>query len=715
MTKDASDNLALGVNADGFRKKKILFGILTSCALTCLTFFLIEIKHPFFFMTDDNAGWYAGEYANVIRCIFNGKFPLYSFTQLCGQRFFANGQTGVFNPVMYIAALLSNLLFGDYRGIADILALLMMLLGAIGAYLLLERLDVCQGAAIAGAFAWNFNAYNIWVGGSWILVVLSSSVLPFIIYGSLRLCQKPNLRDYLWAIIPKTFLFYISHPQFFFYAALFDFLFVGTYTFLFNKNCRLKSLIKLIGRYVLIYIAVVILVLPQLLPLYQMISSTRQGQTLSFNAFNCESEAFLVGIMWPFFYDEVKTFAIDPYIGYPLALFLFASILIPVILLSSEKKRALENKHLLLSMLSTVPGIIIAFLSNYSMAFKHVLHVIPIVNRFHYLHRNNLYLSALMVIFASLACTFFWRFYRGSRNGKNTKNVLAARIAGTVFVLLEVINMTLLFSCQPRWSRGPIYKAEEGFDRNYAAQFAQGRYICIGYEFVYARDYDKLQDMSHSLRYNIASCYGINNVSGYYGVYTDSNIGANFDFFKNIRLISGDLHEPYPGFIDEMRKQSVSWYILNPENKDRFEGILNEAGINKVSESEYGIIYYDTKCEPLAYDEKGQKIDLAQEIVNDLSLNTDNSFGGGLITINYAYDSNFRCYIDGIEYPIINDNDNWQMKIDCPAGTHNIAIRYVDQTFNVCCIVTGSFLIISLSAYVIFKCLKRRNSVKEKQ
>jgi len=713
MSIDVSDNLKLSINADLFKKRKILFGVLVSCALTCLTFLLIEIKYPFFFMTDDNAGWYAGEYANVIRCLFNGKFPLYSFTQLCGQRFFANGQTGVFNPMMYIAALLSKLIFGDYRGIIDILALLMMILGSIGAYLLLERLNVCQGVAIAGAFAWNFNAYNIWVGSSWILVVLTSGVLPFIIYGSLRLCKEPNFGNYLWAIIPKAFLFYISHPQFFFYAALFDCLFVGTYTLLFNNKNRIKSLIKIVGRYVLIYIAVVILVLPQLIPLYQMIASTSQGQALSFSDFNCESEGFVAGFLWPFFYDEVKTFAIDPYIGYPLIIFMCASILIPFILFSSEKKRALEHKHLLLSMLSTIPGIVIAFLSNYSIAFKHLLHVIPIVNRFHFLHRNNLYLSVLMVIFASLACTFFWRFYRGNHNAKNTKTIVAARIAGAIFVLLEVVNMTLLFSCQPRWSRGPIYKAEEGFDADYASQFAHGRYICIGYEFKFARDYDKLQDMSHSLRYNIASYYGINNVSGYYGVYTDINIGTNFEFFKNITAFSGDINMPYPGLIDEMRKQSVCWYILNPENKDRFEGILKESGINKVSENDFGVIYYDTECEPLAYDEKGKEISLTQEIANDLSLNTDNSFEGGIITINYAYDSNFRCYIDELECPIINDNDNWQMKIDCPSGTHNIAIRYVDQTFNVCCMVTVSFLIISLSAYIIIKCLHKRNSSKE--
>ena len=78
--------------------------------------------------------------------------------------------------------------------------------------------------------------------------------------------DKPSFGNYLWAILPKVFLFYVSHPQFFFYAALYDCIFAGMYTLIGNKGARLKSTLKIIGRYVLVYIAVIILILPQLIP-----------------------------------------------------------------------------------------------------------------------------------------------------------------------------------------------------------------------------------------------------------------------------------------------------------------------------------------------------------------------------------------------------------------------------------------------------------------
>ena len=637
MTQEmTTEKPQLTVDTDSGRKKKLLFGVLASIILTCIIFAAIEIRYPFFFSTDDNADWYASEYANVIRVILSGKFPLYNFTQFCGQRFFANGQSGVLNPVMYIAAILSKLFFGDLHAIIEFLALLMMIMGAWGAYLLLERLGACQAAAIAGAIAWNFNAYNIWVGCSWILVILTTGVLPFILYGSVRLCDKQCFGNYLWAILPKVFLFYIGHPQFFFYAAVFDGLFALSYVFFNSPGKRIKSLFVLIGRYVIIYIAVVILILPQLIPQYQMISMTSQGETLLFKDFNRESDALVIGFIWPFMYSTVFNRAIDPFFGYPLLICGMAGIPIPLLVFTSERKRLLKHKRILLNMLVAVPAIIVAFLSAYSTAFKHLLYVIPIINRFHYLHRNIPYLSDLMVIFAAMSFTLLRNILSDGKKKTGKQNKNFARAAGIAFVLLEAVNMTLVFVCQPRWSRGPIYNIEQGYNEEYASRVKNGRYLCVGYEFFVRRDGKIVQDLAHSLRYNLASYYGINNVSGYYSVYTNVELGKNRLFFKNILNYSGDLRYPYSGIIKEMRSQSVCWYIVNPKNRDRFESILTVMGMEKVYEDEYGIFYYDSECEPLAFDEQGRKVDLKQSEVNNLKLNTDESFEGGTITLNYS-------------------------------------------------------------------------------
>ena len=686
-------NNALRLQKQSGKNKDYLVGILISCLLTVLIFTVIEAIYPYYFMTDDNADWCTSEYSHVISAIKNGRFPMYSFTQFCGQRLFANGQSGVMNPMIYIAAFLSKIFCGDYRALIEILALTMMIIGAVGAYILLKRLGACQAAAITGAVAWNFNTYNIWVGNSWILVIMITGVLPFFFYGSLRLRDKSSIANYLWAILPKVYLYYIGHPQFVFYAAVYDFLFVGMLVLLENGGGRIRRFLKLAGRYVLVYFSVIILILPQLIPQYQMIGMTSQKEALSFADFTIETGSDPISIIFPDLHMLERYLLIDPFIGYPLIICGIAGVIMIILLLTHEKEKILRHKELLSGMIAVIPGIIIAFLSNYSTTFMHILHSIPIVNRFHYMHRNNLYFTSLTIIFSVLAFSLFWR-YLCDLSGKTYK------IAGYILVLFEVINLTTLFITGQQYSRGPVYKADEGYNEAYASRFSNGRYICCGFESV-VNDSSNKQDLAHCLRYNLSSYYGISNVSGYYGVYTNDSLGKNIEFLQRIRHFTGDLAYPYDGFVDEMRSQSVCWYIVDPLRQDRFVPLLEESGMTKTYEDEYGIVYYDPLCEPLAYDEQNSEIRLEQGDVNYLKLDTDGSFRGGTITVNYSYDPNLRCFVDGEEVPVIDDNDNWQMKFVCPAGEHHIMIRYIDDTFTVCCIITGSFVMLSIGAYII--------------
>ena len=714
MTEELSHRkLEKGLNKDN-NKKAVFWGVVISIVLTCLIFAAIEIKYPFFFSTDDNADWYASEYASVIRVVLSGKFPMYSFSQFTGQRYFANGQSGVMNPVMYLAAALSYLVFRDLHATIEFLALLMMVLGSAGAFVLLKRLGASQAIAVAGALAWNFNGYNVWVGASWILVILTTGVLPYIFYGSIRLCDKPCFSNYLWAIIPKAFLFYIGHPQFFFYAALYDCIFAGMYTLVTSKEGRIKRTLKLIGRYVLIYIAVVILVLPQLVPEYRMISLTRHGGALSFEDFNNESNGILIGMVWPFIYKTMRNEAIDPYIGWPLTVFLFIGFSLPLMPFTSEKERVLKHKSLLLNILATVPVILIAGLSSYSLLFKRFLYNIPVINRFHFPHRNNLYMTAMLIVFTCLTCTFFYRLFKNesSSEKKKKKNEMSARILGTAFVLVEALNLAFIFMYMPQWSRGQLYHAEEGYNTEFASQVSDMRYIAVGYDMYYSRT--EKQNLSHSLRYNLSSYYGINNISGYYGVYTSVGLGKNLNLFQNLMEYSGDLTYPYPHMVQELRGQSVHWYVINPARRELFEELMRVYKNEKVFENEYAIIYRDDKCEPLAYDADGRKVDLEQSEVNDLKLKTDGSFKGGTITLNYTYDQNLHCFIDGQETPLTDDSGNLQMMFECPAGAHDILVTYIDNEFTACCIITGSFVLLSAAAYIVYRCVNKRKVAGEK-
>ena len=56
------------------------------------------------------------------------------------------------------------------------------------------------------------------------------------------------------------------------------------------------------------------------------------------------------------------------------------------------------------------------------------------------------------------------------------------------------------------------------------------------------------------------------------------------------------------------------------------------------------------------------------------------------------------------------------MKIECPEGAHDILIQYIDNTFTSCCYITGSFVFLSVVAYIVYrKCIKNKKLTKEKQ
>ena len=143
------------------RQDSKLFG--WGIALLCCTliFIAIELKYPYFFLRDDNADSYLPEYMYGINCITEGKFPLFCFNTFGGQRFFAIGQTGIFNPLVYFAVEASRLICGKPDMMMDILAYLSILIGCTGAFFLLKKLGCSDVPVIIGAIAWNFNCYNI--------------------------------------------------------------------------------------------------------------------------------------------------------------------------------------------------------------------------------------------------------------------------------------------------------------------------------------------------------------------------------------------------------------------------------------------------------------------------------------------------------------------------------------------------------------------------
>lgn len=678
--------------------------------LACtLIFIAIEIKYPFFFMRDDNADSYIAEYAYGIRCIAEGKFPFYCFNEFCGQRFFAFGQTGLLNPIILFAAILSNILCGKFDMMIEIIVFISILIGSSGAFFLLKKIGCSDLPAIVGSIAWSFYAYNIWVGSCWIAVIYTTSVFPYFLLTSLRLLEKSSIRNIVLMVIPRLYLFYLGHPQFFIFAALFDCIFIGVLCLIKNKGDRLRKLLHLIRDYLLVYISTAFLALPLLVPEYQFTTLTYgYGSARSYDNLMLEMWIQLPDFFVPFLYDENNySFFFPPFIGYLLEICLFVGFIL--IIFPFTNKAFEKYKTIVKMMIAVLPCLIISYLILFNYDTLRIISFIPILNRFQYYHRITIYLSAFMIMFACLSMTML-----GSILGKKyaklfSKNKRLAYIGKAFIICLEIMCFSFLYACTPHMGRGPLFNTNEQlYDYEFAKQLSGGRYVLCGYGYNPENINKDIINLSENLGYNMAKYYGINNVSGYYCDLNYYDVIQYNECFDLMYGIEGSVVCGYPDLIEQMREQSVCWYIVSSDSLYLFEEYFDYYGLKYISETEHSIVYYDPYSQPYAYDVNGNEVSLKQD-VNSLFLETDSCFPGGKITLNYSYDPNFKCYIDGKPTEIINEPMNWQYHIECTPGEHDIVIRYEDFTFYICCIITCEFIVFSLLMVALYSKLSARD------
>ena len=103
-------------------KKQTLIDFGVILLISAIFFAVIEIRFPYFFLNDDNADSYLCVYKHSVRSVLSGEFPFYNFHQFCGSRFFGTGQTGSLNPLVYLSAFISTIIFGHFDATIDIMA-----------------------------------------------------------------------------------------------------------------------------------------------------------------------------------------------------------------------------------------------------------------------------------------------------------------------------------------------------------------------------------------------------------------------------------------------------------------------------------------------------------------------------------------------------------------------------------------------------------------
>jgi hypothetical protein len=679
-------------------------------ALICCTliFIAIELKYPYFFLRDDNADSYLPEYIYGINSISEGKFPMFCFNTYAGQRFFAGGQNGIFNPIVYFAYSASMLFSGKPDMMMDILAYISILIGCTGAFFLLKKLGCSDTPAIIGSIAWNFYCYNIWEGSSWIIVLYTTSVFPFFLLTSLLLLERFSIRNLILATIPRVYMVYLGHPQFFIFGAIFDCIFIGMLCLIkTTKGSKLRTLLRLIRDYAIVYVSTTLLSLPLLIPEYeytQITYSNSSARTMEniLIEMGFDKPAFYV----PFLYTEDNVrFFYPPFIGYLLIAFVFIGFVILYLRFMKDDIEEIKNPANI--MRAVLPCLIIGYLLLFSRETLELIWYVPILNRFQYYHRLCIFFAAFAIIFGCMSMTAIGDILK--RKLKNSDRVMP--VIAVVVVLIEFLTFGLLYTTTPHLGRGPCYDTSKTYDYEFASKFTGGRYVTMGYVFDPGTVNSARYDLSENLNYNLSKLYNINNISGYTHVLNYSDV-ANYNYcFLLMVDIQGGLYGYYPGVIEEMRTHSVCWYIVNPAYDDICAPYLEYYGLKRISETSKSVIYHDPYAEPYAFDFVGNPVEVTQD-VNSLIITPDENYPGGFITLNYTYDPNFRCYVDGNPVPIYNDPQNWQFKVECPAGEHEVIVQYEDFTFTICSIIAGEYIIFAGGGILLYKQLKKKKSAK---
>ncbi|MCR5048591.1 MAG: hypothetical protein K6A37_06500 [Saccharofermentans sp.] len=716
-------------------KHKLLTDILITVLLCAVMLIAMEIRQPYFFLQDDNCDSYVCQYAYSLESVIQGEFPYYNFHQFGGMRYLDKGQTGQLNIFVYIAGAMSELFLGHIGGVLDFTAALYLVAGAVGMLLLLQkRFKTGRAASVIGAIAWSFNSFSIYCGSNWLIAIILTGCLPWIILTTGYLVEHDGIKALILAAIPKVFMFYGGHPQYFIYAILFDYLFAVSYIFFFTaKGERLKAQGKFLLKYFISGLPVLLWSLPLLVPMYEMMtSSADRAAAFDWEYFSDRTfrlKDLVLGLIAPFLQlditgfmevDGVEIAVVDCmvaiqknmcHIGY----ILFMSALLGLVHIVFGRNGA-KNKETLIrkkQMLALIPCALIALFWAGTLWFNRIVFLIPVLNRFRFPFKLMQYFLLFLIVFASIALD--WYLSKKKNN----------RLLPVLLIAVQVINLTGLYMLIPVRNFVVYTNSKVPYAEPWLEELADHRYVTV-MDYLDFYDTEHLDEFGNSdptrvprdtvalLTNNYATYFGLDDISGYEILNNNELHAANGEMLTYIEDVGGSIGVIYDGMVEQMRDRGVSLYITVPENADCVESCLAPYGITRWKEDDKRVIFYDSEAEPRAYysDASEDYGEVSLDVhVNYLEVTTPAEFEGGSVTVNFIHDRGFIATVDGQQMPITDCGNCSDMIVsDVPSGAHTVVFRFVDNSFRNSLIVTSAVTVLLAAGMLIGRKFKNKEN-----
>ncbi len=403
----------------------------------------IELRRPYYFVQDDNLDTVLPSFVHNWQALRGGEIAQFNFCQYAGIPQLSSGIPSVLYPPAYAAMIASYAVLGHVFGAVDFLAVFHLLAGAVGAFLLLRLMTSNPAAAFWGALTYALNSFNIYVGACWDTLLGPAAYFPWMLYFALRLFGgAPGACGGLLAA--HLLLFYIGYPQTLLHCAVFELLVFALVGVLQPRPERTQVL-RAVWRYVATWALTIVFSLPLLLPLWhQMTISAVRRQALAkwdfeYGAFDLVS--WFSGLLNPFSnarYARVPITAWLPrsmpylsHIGY-LTLVLIG---VGLIVFFRKTLDARRMKYFFICW----AGALVAFFWSIN-AYADIMYAIPILNRFRFPFKLQLYTAFFLVAMATVGLAWLLGVFQSR---------WAARGVFTAAVVATLANFLALYLLRP--------------------------------------------------------------------------------------------------------------------------------------------------------------------------------------------------------------------------------------------------------------------------
>lgn len=655
--------------------------------LTLAMLGVIETRHPYFFLQDDNRTLAFPLFVDNFKTVLSGEFPLFNFHQYLG---IPTGiQAQAFYLPNYIATGLSQLLLGHYFGTMEILASFHLVVAVLGFYFLMRHFEIEEICCCLGALAWVFSSFVITVSNSWIHLSGTAAYLPWILLFALRLLKSFSSVDFAILMLLKVALIFTAHPQYVLYVLTFEFMVVMlVYAADYRESGGFPSLL---GRCSLNNVCAAVLSSPFLFQgVRETALSSNRNSSLSWEEYTYGSfdlMMWLNGLVSPLrdvglkYWNEQNFIA---HIGYLPLIF----IVLTVFWLRKER----DKKYVVIFFSLALFTLLWAG----NTFVTELIYNVPVFNKFRTPFKLAFFTSFFLVVISTFGAD--WLYKRISP--VTFKGFFVAPYLFKALLTLHIVNFMIMYAGVPLRTfmefKDPVPLVEplqEMLKRE------SGRVLSVGTDIV--RDGEKVVPgySAPLLGYNYATLWGVSQVGGYTALIPEKNFKETLGMINN-SVFSLPVDEPFavPEYtLEHYRKWGGRWYVVDsriplpPGNT--FKLVHSDKDRN---------ILEDGSARPMAYWQDAIHAKAGSPVfrTNSVELETKRDSAAELV-LNILYNEKFSVTIDGLTAPIA-ETGAAQVSILVPAGHHKIRLVYADKLF-VSSVVATVCLSLIAALFVLFK------------